>query len=554
MHNLMNKIFNMRKHISAKIFIYFAVVNISIVCAIIALWYFVNAEAYNKNVINKITDIVNESGRQLDLKINDIKKTHASLLNNVVFSDYIESSAPESPTLQWFAQYENVLTSLRTAVTTHDSTIWGLGVYKTNNESCVYGSISLFPFDEYSITENDKIYFHRSNLYLVRKVSSRDATLAYISTRFKDNLLDDIFNQSIISGYQFLVFDGDDALQYSSGDTSELETNIFATYKSPTNGVTIICRAKSDVLGGSLKEFGLQFVLILVIFTGVSVGLSKVLSRQITKGIHVLSGNMKLARSGQTAGFDSVNSEDEIYELNKTFTELIQRNNELMEDNNRRERQKNILEMQVLMAQVNPHFLCNALYNISQLAAIQKSENISKLSISLINLLQTSISIDNTLIPLAQEIEYVKSYFDIIKYSRSYNMQLDIKNYDDAKNLMVMRMILQPIVENAIIHGFAQDKNTGLISIRVECSDVLLISVTDNGVGMSAEEISSALSREKNESKMRLSGIGLSNTNKRLRLQFGEEYGLFIFSQVGLFTTVQIRLPVIEDGGAKEVL
>jgi two-component system sensor histidine kinase YesM len=222
----------------------------------------------------------------------------------------------------------------------------------------------------------------------------------------------------------------------------------------------------------------------------------------------------------------------------------------LIRENQERERKEHELEIQVLRAQVSPHFLYNALNNMRHLAQLQGMDHIDRMATSLIQLLRAALSNEGLLIPLCQELTYVENYYEICKYQYIDDFKLEMRVDEDTLDLLTPQMILQPIVENAIIHGISQDLRKGIIRIyAVKKGDDLMISVVDNGQGIDEKQLEELLSTKHNTSKMRFSGIGIHNVNERIRMRFGEKYGLHISSRLGAYTRVDILLPTVKKEG-----
>jgi len=183
------------------------------------------------------------------------------------------------------------------------------------------------------------------------------------------------------------------------------------------------------------------------------------------------------------------------------------------------QQQKSDLEFEILQAQINPHFLYNTLDSIKWLAAIQNANNIGELTTALINLLKYNISVKKAVVLLEDEIKSLNNYFVVQKYR--YGDTFDARFELDPETLQceVLHFMLQPIVENAIIHGFEDISHTGLVTIQSskEGQD-LVIAVKDNGIGIKADRI---IDLENNPAD-RFNGIGMSNIHNRIQLHYGK--------------------------------
>ncbi len=239
---------------------------------------------------------------------------------------------------------------------------------------------------------------------------------------------------------------------------------------------------------------------------------------------------------------------DELTFMSHAFNQMILRLNQMIADIRDYEVQKRKLEIQTLQAQINPHFIANTLNMISSMAAAKGETGIENISNSLVDLLRDCIQSDDRFVTVEDEISMLHSYINIQDYRMFGKFTVQMQLDPQILPCRMPHLILQPIVENAIIHGILSLKSKrGQISIKgYREGNMICFSVTDNGKGMTEEEIAHILFEEKNNQETgRFNSIGVSNINKRLQLLFGSEYGLSISSSVNLYTTVLVRMPVI---------
>lgn len=210
-------------------------------------------------------------------------------------------------------------------------------------------------------------------------------------------------------------------------------------------------------------------------------------------------------------------------------------------------------EINYLQMQINPHFLYNSLESIRGNALINGEDGIAEMTEALATFFRYSISQKGNMVTLEEEIDNIKSYFIIQQYR--FNNKFAI-NYslDEAETVLseyyIPKLTIQPIVENAIHHGLETKVGKGEITIRIEIAiQRLIINIIDDGIGIPQEkldEINKMLSSSKTVTKND-TGIALYNVNKRIRLNFGENYGLYIVSTVNFGTDVEITLPLINS-------
>lgn len=206
-------------------------------------------------------------------------------------------------------------------------------------------------------------------------------------------------------------------------------------------------------------------------------------------------------------------------------------------------------ELNALQSQINPHFLYNTLDSIAWMCEQGRAGDAVKMIHALARLFRISISRGHELIPIAKEIEHAENYLEIQKYRYknqfTYTFDVDPGCLDYYCN----KITLQPIIENAIMHGLDLLVEEGHISVRVtQDGEDILFCVEDNGVGMSAEQAAAILGQEDQDR----TGIGIKNVNDRLQIYFGKQYGLRIASELDVGTRVEIRMPKIKEAGGYE--
>ena len=201
-------------------------------------------------------------------------------------------------------------------------------------------------------------------------------------------------------------------------------------------------------------------------------------------------------------------------------------------------------ELRALQAQINPHFLYNTLDSIAWMCEDGRNKEAVDMVNALARLFRISISKGHELIPIEKEVEHAKSYLQIQKfrYKNQFEYFFDVE--EQCLHYYCNKITLQPIIENAIYHGLNRMIEEGVIRIRIweEDGDVIF-SVSDNGVGMTKEQCDALLK----EDSGRETGIGMKNVNDRVRIYFGEKYGMRIESEPDEGTTVYIRMPKLEE-------
>ncbi len=229
---------------------------------------------------------------------------------------------------------------------------------------------------------------------------------------------------------------------------------------------------------------------------------------------------------------------DELYELEKSYDQMLSRLYQLMDQNKQNMETQRKLEIDALQMQINPHFLYNTLDAITWMAKIKKQPEIEKLTINLAKFFRLSLHKGDKYIYIVEETELIEHFLEIekIRFPNTINYQCDLR--DGTENYKVIKLILQPIVENCIKHGFAGKEGVGTINIKAYTDgEDVLIDVSDNGGGFEVEENFWLKPKKQNSG-----GYGLYNVNERIRLEYGDGYGLNVKSVVGEGTTVTVRI------------
>lgn len=221
---------------------------------------------------------------------------------------------------------------------------------------------------------------------------------------------------------------------------------------------------------------------------------------------------------------------------------LVNKNYEIGKELSETQRDRKRMEISKLQAEINPHFIYNTLTSIKYIAILNKQEKISNLITSFVKLLKNSINREGAFILFKDELENLNHYIEIQKVIYNNNISFNFEIDESSLNCIVPNFILQPLVENSILHGILPKGREGLISISSKINgDKLIIKIIDNGVGLDSTSITDLKSNFNESSKF--SGIGLSGINQKIKLIFSEEYGIDIESIVGEKTIVTILLP-----------
>ncbi|OPH59956.1 hypothetical protein BC351_18715 [Paenibacillus ferrarius] len=337
-------------------------------------------------------------------------------------------------------------------------------------------------------------------------------------------------------------------LQMDNGSVSVRdhgEGKMYSVTSSKDTGWKIVGVSYLDEMVHNRKEIQLTYFfggagcLLIALF------ISLFLSRRIAKPIKQLEASMKNVQKGNFDTVVDIREANEIGALSRAFNRMTYEIQELLKQNTLVQEMKRKSELQALQAQINPHFLYNTLDSIIWMAEGKKMVEVITMTYSLSKLFRLSISKGTDITPLADEIEHIRSYLNIqkIRYGDHLDFEIDID--PDLHMFKVLKVMLQPIVENAIYHGIKNKQEKGKIMIHGFRDEArLLLQISDNGVGMSSEQLDNVFKNKERASKG--GGIGVRNVDERIKLYYGNSYGLHIESEYDVGTTVYMTLPIIE--------
>lgn len=324
------------------------------------------------------------------------------------------------------------------------------------------------------------------------------------------------------------------------------DSKLYTISKSKKTGWTVVGAAYTSELLKNNEQAQMWYLLVASILLLAVIGISSIISREITKPIRSLRDSMRKVQNGQFDTHVEVITENEIGSLGRSFNLMTSEIQALMEQNVYEQKQKRKSELKALQAQINPHFLYNTLDSIIWMSEAGENDEVVEMTSALARLLRQSISNDQEEVELEKEIEYVKNYLTIQKMR--YKDKLEFFIYVDPRvaHVPIIKLVLQPLVENAIYHGIKYKETKGNLKIYARPVDGRVeIVVADDGIGMDEDVMEHIFDEHRKEQKR--NGVGVPNVQKRLKLQYGSEYGIRYESVKGAGTKAVITIPV--DGG-----
>ena len=283
-----------------------------------------------------------------------------------------------------------------------------------------------------------------------------------------------------------------------------------------------------------------------IVLLGVTIFAAILLSRTISRPLAQLCATMDQAGTGDLSIRAEERGGDEIATLARSFNKLTAQIQRLMNQLIDQEKAKRRAELRILQAQINPHFLYNTLDMLHWMAYDHNDEDMLQLISTLSSFYRISLSRGDEFIPLPRELDHVRYYLEIQKMRFADQFDFTIEASPETQSLLMLKLLLQPLADNAVAHGIKPCPHPCTLSIqaRRRGADVE-IKVIDNGVGMDCETLGQ-LRRAFDTGKSSL-GFGLVNVHQRIRLTYGKDYGLTLDSTSEQGTVVTVRIPAIEE-------
>lgn len=531
-------------------------------------------------------EILKQINSSLDYKINEKMETSLMLaidpaVQSALQSDYLSLSENQKTTIK------NSVESLM--VSHHEfNFVKSMVIYGLNHS--VY-SVSAGSIDPQVIHSQLLPYFERAReadgaailvysdsvsgvLTIIRLIKGFNTLepLGYIVTELDLR----VFKQALDSvqideNWYVEIADDSDRLITSAGDRTVSASNIQSVYKdlgafhkeehgyfTHDSSASLCAYSRSDfsslkvIAIISLKTLNAENHTVLLWICSISavililaLFISSALSQSIIRPLKHMMLSMQQAQKGNFHMLLPVEGNYEIQTLSAAFNTMLTKISHLIKENYTAQLMQRESEIKALQAQMNPHFLYNTLETVNWMAHMHGIDSISRLICSLSTLLRASTNTQKRFIPLSEELSYIENYIHI--QSVRYGERLHCKFFIDSglANAVLPKLILQPLVENAIQHGLDPKPEGGSIYLFARRKeDTLILQVIDDGIGMEQETISNIF--ESDSKNTHASHIGICNTNCRLRLLYGEPYGISIQSRPGIGTTVTVSLPYTE--------
>lgn len=322
------------------------------------------------------------------------------------------------------------------------------------------------------------------------------------------------------------------------------EKSVLASYTDSLNRWSYAVVVPVKQITGELDSIVYLNLLTGVLFGIVAIVCSIAIGWGISRPIMIIARSIRRVESGDFNIQVKYEGKDEIGLLARAFNRMVHEIDRLINEVYRLELLEKEQEIRTLQAQINPHFLYNAFDSINYMARAHNAEPVSRMIVALGNLMRSSImKKQDAVVTLRDEITLVENYLTLQKIRFGDRLVVHYDINDDLLDVPIPKLVVQPLVENAIVHGIGENATRGIVEINIAAGDgAVEIQVIDNGKGMTERQLRSVL-QEGRAYEGKGTGMGLYGVHKRIRLIYGDQYGLFLTSELGKYTNVTLKIP-----------
>lgn len=343
-------------------------------------------------------------------------------------------------------------------------------------------------------------------------------------------------------------------LSQQNGAIESPEENSYLVFStSEITGWSVLCVVDNAYMLDSANRLRLFLAIVAVVCLAFSVYFARYISKAVSGPVARLQEQMHRVEQGDFDIEVQAESEDEIGRLTRAFDQMVKRTKRLIQNVYQSEIYQKEAELNALQAQINPHFLYNTLQTIDMMAEEEGVQEISDACQALSKIFRYSINKGKEFVQVEEEIIHIKNYMLVQKLRFGDKLEVRYEIEKDCERLYIVKLLIQPLVENAVVHGIENVLGKCKVVIRVfRKEDCLYTEVQDNGNGIGEEKLAQLNEQlEKSSGKNMIhetrraakGSIGLENTNARIKLYFGPEYGIKIESTEGEGTLVKVKLP-----------
>lgn len=535
---------------------------------------FIGYSSYNKSsevIKDKSLNYSRDIMRMIELRFEDLSSNVDSLSLQILYDnriyEYLKSINIDKDSSLYFTDSKNIL---RDAVISRNE-IESICLVSLDKQYIYYDSNNakyyiknIMPY-EYILEEAEKsngkttwVLTNKDgkvdNIYAARIIYDRDTfkPMGLVAMLIRKDFIESIYKDlspESVNNISILSKDGNVILSKNQYDdkaiNSKKDTLVsYVNLKNPN--WKIVYHVPFNKLYEDINTLKYKIIVITIWAIIVLSITSTLLSMDIVKPINQLVSAMKNFQDKGIHKELEVKRNDELGYLGRSFNKMSEKIDYLLNMIYKEKLTRKEAEIKALQAQINPHFLFNTLENINWLAQLNGVQEISDTVTALGSLMEASIGRDQKLVSLSEEIKYMDNYFEIMKSRFGDRIVFNKEIEEGTGEVMIPKLLVQPLLENAIYHGVEKLRRNGVITLRASLNnDMVKIEVEDNGVGIQEDdllELRKYLNGNAKESEH--TSVGLSNVNKRIKLYYGEENGLKIYSKYDEYTRIIMQIPL----------
>lgn len=560
-----------KRSLATRLFAYLSIMLFAMVVLIGSFYFIKSSEVFHREVEDHTIHEIDTSSKYIEQYVSNLKSTSRSLSQSQAIKDFASQTTAENESAirEW----------LETLLKSHPDFVSIRLVTKD-------GRLITTGMEEEMVTSADMMVqkwyqdaLEHSNVPIIQSIKNQNNQIVIsISQEVKSNAGE---NLGVIrldvdyhelekyvkelslgeNGYAFVIqkdgtliyhpdseaFESVDkqmsVQEISNSPMDSMVSEDFFVHKIPIEnsdwilvGVSSFSRFKED----SVKLLGIVSVVGVLSLLICMLGIFTLIRYQLLP-VKRLGQVMRRVEEGDTTIRAEQKGAQEFQVLAGTFNQMLERIETLMKEEKEQEALTRIYELKALTSQINPHFLYNTLDTIIWMSEFQDHQKVVDITKALSNYFRLSLNAGEEIVTLRQEIEHVRQYLFIQKERYGDKLEYEIDEPDDFPDIKLPKIVLQPLVENAIYHGIKESERPGKITITVSKRDTFIdICIADNGVGINGNTTSTK----------ELGGVGIKNIQERLALFFGEAFSMEIESELNAYTKVYLYLPLKEEGHA----
>lgn len=598
MPNLLRRWLTPRLSFQGKIFIGFGLVTLLAIVSVTSIIYVNMRETIKKNAVTSVTDSIRQADESLNVMLQEIDRLNTVVVTNrnTVINTLL--SPHEEVSYEWFQEQKRI-TEFLSGLTAYKPYITRIAVVGLNGKVFFSGG----PWIDRRFLDTELMAYMLQNgsrhayfkppgetdvIMVGREIRYNRNTIGVVMVDMNYDFIKKTFSVKPTEDSMLYVLDEQNNFVYraESGPSAyapaenailELKRKyadashateqkldgrsyLIVNRKSAYTGWTTLALIPTDtLLSESMRIRNLMAEVSVIVFVVLMIGSLQVSVRTTTNIRRLKSMMMQVKDGNLSFPRTDIQSKDEIGDLYRVFVSMVDELKRLLAGIRISEKKKREAELTALQAQIRPHFLYNSLNTIKYLARLNGVRNIEEVSGSLIELMRGVLGNSNEFLTVREELDYISRYVSIVKYRYMEPIRVQTEIEDEALlDVPVLKLMLQPIVENAIIHGIGPSGQEGVVRIRVYGDrHNLMIEVTDNGKGMTQEQMDRMLvEADPDGVSSRFSGMGVRNVHERIFRMYGDPYGIRLSSELGKYTKVELRFPRLnaEEISRQEVI